>query len=75
LSRSTKKTVDLDELASRLKQFRQDPSSVPADQLKAELDSCNADKELKSLAKVLGLRGYSGLRKPDLINLLMARKV
>ncbi len=71
-SRSTKKTVDLDELASRLKQFRQDPSSVPAAQLKADLNQKQVTKEcLLAWANELGIGVPKRITKAPLIDRLL----
>lgn len=72
-SRSTKKTVDLSELEAKLKQFRQNPSSMLATQLKAELDQKRVTKaQLLAWAKELGLDVPKKMNKMPLIDRLLA---
>ncbi|BAU44546.1 hypothetical protein O77CONTIG1_04390 [Leptolyngbya sp. O-77] len=73
-SRSTgRKTVDLSDLAARLKQFRQDPSSVPAAQLKADLNQKQVTKDcLLAWAEELGITVPKKINKPPLIERLLA---
>ncbi|QKD82370.1 hypothetical protein HPC62_09410 [Thermoleptolyngbya sichuanensis A183] len=72
-SRSTASStnkVDFSELAARLKQFRQDPSSVPAAQLKADLEQATKDL-LRAWANELGIRAPKRENKAPLIDRLL----
>lgn len=69
---SNKKIVDLSELAARLKQFRQDPSSVPAAQLKADLNQKQVTKDcLLVWANELGIGVPKRITKAPLIDRLL----
>jgi len=77
-SRSAKKTVDLNEIYAKLKQFRQDPSSIPADQLRDELSQKKVVKDqLLAWADELGLgkllpKNRRKIKNSQLIEILLA---
>jgi hypothetical protein len=77
-SRSAKKTIDLNEIYAKLKQFRQDPSSIPADQLRDELSQMKVVKDqLSAWADELGLgkivpKNPHKIKKSQLIDILLA---
>jgi hypothetical protein len=72
--RSTKKTVDLDALAAKLKQFRQDPSSIPVNQLRDELNQRQVKKDcLQAWADELRISlPNKSVKKEFLIDRLLA---
>ncbi|WOB45077.1 hypothetical protein HNI00_19445 [Thermoleptolyngbya oregonensis NK1-22] len=71
-SSTNRKIVDLSELAARLKQFRQDPSSVPAAQLKADLHQKQVTKDcLLAWANELGIGVPKRITKAPLIDRLL----
>ncbi|MDG2617011.1 hypothetical protein P7L53_12250 [Thermoleptolyngbya sichuanensis XZ-Cy5] len=71
-SSTNRKIVDLSELAARLKQFRQDPSSVPAAQLKADLNQKQVTKDcLLAWANELGIGVPKRITKAPLIDRLL----